>query len=148
MSEITNMQTSAAHTAFKAPALLGGWAQRAAGNCIDTGKLAALGMNPLTWGEFVHLQAALVERLLTQQQKWFEGYTAWGLQRTAIKGANTVTKLAEQEFNLAAQLYVLMAGQATDFIALLENADVAYAYWLRAKLGPLSNASWRNPVNM
>jgi hypothetical protein len=136
-------QSAAVQNSLKMPVLLYGWGARAAGNGIDTGKLFALGMNPQTWGELFHIQEAAFQRLLLQQQAWLQGWAAWNRERAEIKSANTVTKMIEQEFNLAAQFSQLFIDQATNFVALQENIEVAYAFWLSEKLGPLSHSLWR-----
>jgi hypothetical protein len=129
---------AAVQDSLKMPVLLFGWATRAAGNGIDTAKLFALGMHVLNWDELVDMNEAIVRRLTLQQQAWLQGWAAWNRERAEIKGANTVTKLVEQEVNLVAQLGQLFIDQATSFLALQENIEVAYAYWLGEKLGPLS----------
>jgi hypothetical protein len=131
---------AAVQDSLKAPVLLGGWAVRAAGNGIDTGKLLAFGMNLQTWDEIFQMQKAILQRLMQQQQDWLRGWTVWNQERASIKGANTVSKLVEQEFNLAAQIGQLFLNQTTNLVALQENVEVAYAYWLNEKLGPLSSS--------
>lgn len=85
------------------------------------------------------MQQAVVERLTLQQQAWMQGWAAWNRERAEIRGANTVTKLVEQEFNLVAQIGQLLIDQTTNLIALQENIEVSYAYWLNQKLGALSS---------
>ena len=77
---------------------------------------------------------------IQQQQDWLRGWAVWNQERASIKGANTVSKLVEQEFNLMAQIGQLLLNQTTNLVALQENVEVAYAYWLNEKLGPLSSS--------
>jgi hypothetical protein len=129
------------HDALKVPVLKSSWATRAAHNCIDTARLCALGMHLLNWDELLEMNEAVSKRLMLRQQAWLPGWETWNRERVDIKSANTVTKLVAQEFNLAAQMGQLFMNQTTDLVALQENIEVAYAYWLSEKLGPLSSAS-------
>jgi len=132
-------RAAAVQDTLKMPVLLGGWAARSATNSIDTARLLAFGMDLHTWGELVQMQQAVVERLTLQQQAWMQGWAAWNRERAEIRGANTVTELVEQEFNLVAQIGQLLIDQTTNLIALQENIEVSYAYWLNQKLGALSS---------
>jgi hypothetical protein len=134
----------AAHAAavqdtLKAPVLLGGWAARSATNGIDTARLLAFGVDAQTWGELFQMQQAIFQRLALQQQAWLQGWAGWNQQRAQMRAANTVTKLVEQECNLIAQIGQLLIDQTTNLVALQENVEVSYAYWLNQKLGALSS---------
>jgi hypothetical protein len=137
-------EAGTAQRTLKMPVLLGGWAARATGNGIDTAKLFALGMNLQYWGELLQMQQAILERLVQQQQAGLQGWAAWNRERAEIKAANTLTKVVEQEFNLVAQIGQLCVDQATNLIALQENVEVAYAFCLNEKLGPLSSSAGAN----
>ncbi|ACC74589.1 hypothetical protein PPMP20_38840 [Paraburkholderia phymatum] len=143
----SSARAAAVQDTLKMPVLLGGWAARSATNGIDTARLFAFGINPETWRELAQMQQAIVERLTLQQQSWMQGWAAWNRERAEIRGANTVTKLVEQEFNLIAQIGQLFIDQTTNLIALQENIEVSYAYWLNQKLGALSStAGVQTPV--
>lgn len=132
---------------LKMPVLLSGWAARSATNGIDTARLFAFGMDMQTWSELAQMQQAIVERMTLQQQSWLQGWAAWNRERAEIRGANTMTKLVEQEFNLIAQIGQLLIDQTTNLVALQENIEVSYAYWLNQKLGALSStAGVQTPV--
>ncbi|MBN3755577.1 hypothetical protein G3N95_21725 [Paraburkholderia sp. Tr-20389] len=140
-------RAGAVQDTLKMPVLLSGWAARSATNGIDTARLFAFGMDLQTWSELAQMQQAIVERLTLQQQSWLQGWAAWNRERAEIRGANTVTKLVEQEFNLIAQIGQLLIDQTTNLVALQENIEVSYAYWLNQKLGALSStAGVQTPV--
>ncbi|MBN3767680.1 hypothetical protein [Burkholderia sp. Ac-20365] len=140
-------RAAAVQDTLKLPVLLSGWAARSATSSIDTARLFAFGLDLHTWGELYQMQQAVVERLTLQQQTWLQGWAAWNRERAEIRGANTVTKLVEQEFNLLAQIGQLLIDQSTNLIALQENIEVSYAFWLNQKLGALSStAGVQTPV--
>jgi thioesterase domain-containing protein len=118
----------------KAATLLSNWAARAAGNGISTTTLLACRMDPQMWTELWHMQEAVWRRQCQMQHKWLQSWTAWTNECTQIRGANTMSKLVEQECDLVAQLHELLSDQATDLVTLLENIQVDYAYWVDEKL--------------
>lgn len=126
----------AVEEALKIQSLMSGWIARAASNRIDTAQLLALGTDLSTWGELLHLQEAFAKRLIQQNQAWLQGWAELFHQREQLTSANTVSKLVEQEFNLVGQLGQLVGDQVTNFMALLENAQVSYSYWTHEKLHP------------
>ena len=132
------MHAATLQHAIKVPVLLGGWAARAGTSSIDTARLFAFGMNLQTWGELIEMQQAVVQRLMLQQQALLQGIAAWNVERAEIKAANTVTKVVEQECNLIGQIGVLLSDQMTNFMALQENIEISYAFWLNQKLGAMS----------
>jgi hypothetical protein len=135
------MHAATLQHAMKVPALLGGWAARAGASSIDTARLFAFGMNLQTWGELIEMQQAVVQRLMLQQQALLQGMAAWNRERAAMKAANTVTKVVEQECNLIAQIGILLSDQMTNLVALQENIEVSYAFWLNQKLGAMSSTA-------
>ncbi|MDE1179191.1 hypothetical protein [Paraburkholderia sp.] len=132
---------AAMQDAMKTPALLGGWAVRGATNGLNTAKLFAVGMDMQRCNELLEMQTAIVKRLMLQQQTWLEGWAGLNRERAQIKGANTVSKLVEQEFNLVAQVGQLFIDQTTALVALQENIEISYSYWLSEKLGPLFSSA-------
>jgi len=125
-----------AQQALKTHLLLGDWVARTTHNWLHTAQLFSLKSDASTWGELLHLHEAFTQRLLQQNQAWLQGCAAWAQQREQLKAANTLSKRVEQEFNLIGQLGQLASDQMTNFSALLENAQVSYAYWLHEKLDP------------
>lgn len=95
-----------------------------------TATLQPLTTPPQTWQELFELQQAVLQQLQQLQQGWFQGWTAWLDEFGQLKRANTMSKLVEQEFNLAAQWLLLLQGQATDLTNLQENIEINYGYWL------------------
>ena len=73
------------------------------------------------------------QRLFTLQKGWERDWKDWVLS-DQIKGANTISKLAEREGNIVAQFVQLLGAQGTDLIGLLENIQVDYSYWVHEKL--------------
>ena len=120
--------------AVKAQALQRNSATRAMGNLAASAQLFAHGVDPDTLGELLQMQQAAWRRLLTLQEGWLEGWTAWLRYSDQIAGANTMSKLVERECNIGAQLGQLLSGQATDLVALQENIEVDYFYWVNEKL--------------
>jgi hypothetical protein len=80
------------------------------------------------------MQQSAWQRLLTLQTKWAGDWKAWIEYSEQIKGANTMSKLAEREGNIGAQLAQLLSNQATDLVGLQENIHVDYSYWIHQKL--------------
>jgi hypothetical protein len=117
-----------------ASTLLTRGAARAFGNGLATAGLAPHLLNPQTWDELLQLQGAVVRRLQQQNQDWLNGCAALAREYDRLKGANTISKLAEQQFNLVAQWGKLVSDQATSLIELQENISVDYGYWASQKL--------------
>jgi hypothetical protein len=124
----------AVEEALKFQSLMSDWIVRAISTRIDTAQLFALGTDRSTWGELLHLQEAFGRRLIQQNQTWLQGWAELFHQREQLTSANTLSKFAEQEFNLVGQLGQLVGDQVTNFLALLENAHVSYSYWIHEKL--------------
>ena len=122
--------------ALKFQSLMSDWIARAVSTRIDTAQLLALGTDRSTWVELLHLQEAFARRLIQQNQDWLQGWADLFHQREQLTSANTMSKYMEQEFNLVGQLGQLVGDQATNFIALLENAHVSFSYWIHEKLHP------------
>lgn len=89
---------------------------------------------PQTWQELFQLQQAVLQQVEQLHQGWLSGWTAWLGEFAQLKRVNTMSKLVEQEFNLAAQFVLLLQDQATDWTSLQENIEVNYGYWLSEKL--------------
>ncbi len=83
-----------------------------------------------SWEDLLHMQQAAWRRLFTLQSGWMQDWKSWLLYSDRIKGANTMSKLAESEGNIVAQLVQLLSNQATDWVGLQENIHVDYSYWV------------------
>lgn len=99
--------------------------------------------DPVVWGEWTQLQAAIMQRLYVQQQNWHKGCAILIDDYGQLRQANTMSKLVEKQSNLMSQSAELLTSQATDFVALLENIDVDYGYWASQKLRPDANQAAR-----
>jgi hypothetical protein len=122
----------------KAANLTANWAARAAGTGFATAALLPWRIDPQSWPqiwqELWEMQEAVWQRQRQMQDNWLQGWLNWTTECTQARGANTITRLAEQEFDLIAQWQELVAGQATDVVSLLENLELNYGYWLAEKL--------------
>jgi hypothetical protein len=122
----------------KAADVLGNWAARAAGTGVATAALLPLSIDPRSWphlwSELWQMQDAVWHRQRQMQDNWLRGWLVWADECTQARGANTMSKLAAQEFDLLAQWQELVSDQATDVVSLLENLEINYAYWVNEKL--------------
>jgi hypothetical protein len=122
----------------KAAKVFGGWGTRAAGTGIATTVLLPWRIDPQClpqlWFELWQMQASVWLRQCQLEENWLQRWFAWAQECTQARGANTMSKLVEQEFDLVGQWHEMMSGQATDVVSLLENLDVNYGYWVAEKL--------------
>ena len=125
------------HT-LKRYTILNRWMSRALNNGIASGKLVRLAPNQQIWQVLFSLQQAVLKQLQQQQQDWMQGWETWLEEFAQIKRVNTLSKLTEQEFNLAAQLVVFFQERTTALVKLQENIQVNYGYWINEQLGPAS----------
>ncbi|WP_332855560.1 hypothetical protein [Duganella sp. S19_KUP01_CR8] len=103
-------------------------------NGAMTMALAAKLWDPVVWSEWTQLQAAIAQRLYTQNQDWHKGCAILVEDYGQIRQANTMSKLVEKQGNLVSQSAALLTSQTTNFMALLENIDVDFGYWASQKL--------------
>ncbi len=122
------------HHAMRAAALQNDWAARAMGNASATAQVFALGIDAESFDELLQMQQAACRRLLDLQSGWMQEWKSWIAYADQIKGANTMSKLAEREGNIVAQLTQILGNQATDLVGLQENIHVDYSYWINQKL--------------
>jgi hypothetical protein len=120
--------------------LLSGWLTRATSSGIAAAKLIPHGAHPQTWVELLQLQQAVLQQLQQQQKDWWQGWAAWTQEAAQLKRVNTMSKLVEQEFNLMAQLVLLLGEQTTNWVTLQENIEINYGYWVSEELGAKSNS--------
>jgi hypothetical protein len=119
--------------ALKASALQYERTMRLADSVTATARLFAFGMNADAWNDLWQMQSAVRGRMSQLQKNWVQGWFAWMRYADQIEGANTMSKLAEREFNIMAQAAGLFGEQSTSLIALMENIEVDYLYWLNQK---------------
>ena len=72
-------------------------------------------------------------RMLQLQRDAVGDWFAWYRYADQIGGANTMSKLAEREYNTLAQATQLVGEHSTGLMALLENIQISYLYWLHEK---------------
>lgn len=114
--------------------LTGQWAARNASNSAVSAGVLPLAMDSQTWQELLAMQAAVVQRLQQQQKSWVTGLNGLVQEYAQIKQANTMSKFAEQQFNLMAQFGQLVSLQTTALMGLQENIEVDYGYWAAQKV--------------
>jgi len=121
----------------KATNVMSNWAARAAGTGLATTALLPWRIDPRSWPqiwlELCQMQDAVWQRQCRLQDSWLQGWLDWANEFRQARGANTVSKLVEQEFDLVAQWHELVSGQVTDVVSLLENLEINYAYWVNEK---------------
>lgn len=120
---------------LKRQSLLGRQLAQTASNGWSTAAQLPFATRPQTWQELLEMQQAVVQQVQQLHQGWMRGWTAWLGEFDQLKRVNTMSKLVEQEFNVAAQFLLLLQGQATDWTNLQENIQVNYGYWLSEQAG-------------
>ncbi|WP_028103683.1 hypothetical protein [Pseudoduganella violaceinigra] len=102
---------------------------------LSAGLVTRIG-DPVVWGEWMQLQAAVMRRLNQQNLNWSKGCEILANDAAQIRHANTMSKLAEKQCNLVSQWALLLSSQTTDLVTLMENIHVDYGYWASQKLRP------------
>ncbi len=120
----------------KATILLGNLAARSTVTGFASAALLLWPTDPQIWREIWQMQEAVWQRQSRLQTKWMQAWSDWATEFTRARGANTLTKLVEQEFDLIGQWQELVSSQATNVVNLLENLEINYAYWVNEKLRP------------
>jgi hypothetical protein len=87
-----------------------------------------------TFDELWQMQAAVQERFLALQKSWADGWFRWLRYAADVGGANTMSKFAEREYNVAAQAVQLVGAQSEGLLGLLENIEIGYFYWISRKV--------------
>jgi hypothetical protein len=133
-----NSPPAATPLMHKAANVMGNWAARAAGTGIATATLLPWQIDPQSWPqiwlEMWQMQESVWQRQLRLQNSWLQGWVDWTNESTQARGANTMTKLVEQEFDLVVRWQQLLRDQATETASLLENLEINYAFWINEKL--------------
>jgi hypothetical protein len=118
---------------LKAMALQRDHALRTLSAAIATAQVLPRTLDGETLDDLWTMQAAVRERFAQMQRSWLEGWFGWLSYSGQIEGANTLSKLAEREYNLAAQAVQMAGEQCEDLLGLMENVQVGYLYWIRRK---------------
>jgi len=85
--------------------------------------------------EAIEMQRAILARLQQQWQAWQDGLTGIGKTAAGIRRADTMSKLFEQEYDVFAQLGALVSSQASQWLGLVESAQIGYGYLVADKAG-------------
>ena len=83
--------------------------------------------------ESLAIQAAVMQRLATQQAQWLEGLQAIATEAASVKKVNTLSKLMDQESDLYARFNALLASQATATMELIESVQISVGYLVAQK---------------
>lgn len=83
--------------------------------------------------ESLAIQAAVMQRLATQQTQWLEGLQAIATEAASVKKVNTLSKLMDQESDLYARFNALLASQATATMELIESVQISVGYLVAQK---------------
>ena len=119
--------------ALKAYALQRDRADRLTKAAAATAQMFAAGMDAGDWDELWAMQGAIHARFAGLQKSWLDGWFAWARYADQIEGANTLSKFAAREYNIAAQAVQLMGDQSESLAGLVENIEVGYLYWVSRK---------------
>ncbi len=101
--------------------------------------------SPQLWEEMSAMQMAVLQRMHEQQEEWLKGIGGVLTEYSEMKQANTLSRLLEQECNMASQLGSLATSQMTAWIGMLENIQIGYSWWLNQKQQALLEESRQTP---
>ncbi|KMO11114.1 hypothetical protein [Methylobacterium platani] len=99
-------------------------------NAAGTVRLLAESPRPDILAEIVAMQAAFMHQVWTIGEEWSAGWWQIAEGAVSLRNANTLSKIVEQDFNLAGQVGDLMLDTTTRTAKLIESATVGYSYWL------------------
>lgn len=119
--------------ALKAYALQRDRMVRAASAMAASARLFSGGMDAGAWDELWEMGAEAHRRMAQLQNDAVQDWFAWFRYADQIEGANTMSKLAEREYNVLAQATQLMGEHSTAVMSLMENIEVGFLYWLHEK---------------
>lgn len=120
--------------AMKANTLVQRQAARMLHNSVLSAGLASRLADPQVWGEWIQLQAAVMQRLNQQHLDWRQGCAILAEDFALIRNANTMSKMAEKQGNFFSQWMLLLTNQGTSLFELMENIHVDYGYWASQKI--------------
>jgi len=86
--------------------------------------------NPTVFGNLLAFQSALTQRMTQQFNTWVHDWQHLLHDAGEGHGANTMSKLMEQEYNIVARMSALQMAHVSAVAQLLENAQVDLAYLL------------------
>lgn len=94
-------------------------------------------MNMQDWQELVAIQQAVLARCEQQYKQWVEGCVEIAQDYSQLRASNTLSKLVDHESNIVTQYQSLLSSQMSNWVGLVENIHVDYAYWLSQKHSPI-----------
>jgi hypothetical protein len=100
--------------------------------------MAPLGAAPATWASLAALQQASAQKLLEEQRAFIEEWRDWWSTAQQLPRANTLSKVMEQEFNLAMRCVQIAGNRAVNWANIQENLEVNYGQWAHQLLSPSS----------
>ncbi|QRE72559.1 hypothetical protein [Methylobacterium aquaticum] len=103
-------------------------------NAVGTAELLSVRPTPDVLDDIVAMQAAFMRQIWSIDLEWRTGLMRIAEGALALRKANTVSKIMEQDLNLVGQYGDLMTVYATRTAALIENASVGYSFWLSKKV--------------
>lgn len=103
-------------------------------NAVGTAELLSVRPTPDVIDDIFAMQAAFARQILSIDLEWRTGLMRIAEGALALRKANTVSKIMEQDLNLAGQYGNLMTVYATKTAALIENTSVGYSFWLSKKV--------------
>ncbi|AXE33404.1 hypothetical protein [Chromobacterium phragmitis] len=135
------LEASARHAATPAKigTLFSNWLARSANNAVATLALLPGTAQPQTWQNLLQLNQAALQKWQQQQSVWIEHWTAWFGEAEKLRNANTLSKLLEQEFNLAMQAVQIVGNHSVNLSDLQENLEVNYGRWAQLQRNELSS---------
>ncbi|MCD4501412.1 hypothetical protein [Chromobacterium vaccinii] len=113
----------------KVDTLFSNWLARGLNNAGSTLALLPSAAQPQTWFSLFQLQQSALQKLQQQQNIWVEHWLGWLGEAEKLRNANTLSKLLEQECNLAMQAVQIVGNYAVNLSDLQENLEVNYGYW-------------------
>ena len=120
----------------KVDTLFSNWLARGLNNAGSTLALLPSAAQPQTWFSLFQLQQSALQKLQQQQNSWVEHWLGWLGEAEKLRNANTLSKLLEQECNLAMQAVQIVGNYAVNLSDLQENLEVNYGYWAQLQRDP------------
>ncbi len=103
-------------------------------NAVGTAELLSVRPTPDVIDDLFAMQAAFARQLWSIDLEWRTGLMRIAEGTLALRSANTVSKIMEQDLNLIGRCGDLMTVYATKTAALIENTSVGYSFWLSKKV--------------
>lgn len=109
-------------------------------------RLVPFGAVPALWTSFAALQQAFVQKVLEQQNDCLKDWCGWWETVQQLPRANTLSKLLEQECDLALRAVQICGDHAVNWAGLQENLEVNYGHWASQQGIPATSPSSRGAL--